>query len=268
MKTLIIADLHNKVHWVEKCIEEVNPDLTVFLGDYFDSFDETPECARQTAQWLKKSINQPNRVHLLGNHDMPYRFPINFHLLCPGFTHEKSIIINEVLDSGELWRKTKSFYWVDGWLLSHAGINLHLLHPIKGFDLDDLLKFEENSLAKCSAGISTPMFGCGRSRGGNNKCGGITWQDFDADFTPLEGINQIVGHTPHSKVRTKFILEGSSDEDILECDWEEYMLHYETKPKKSLNLGIDTHRQYFAILENGKVQIHQNTFALQEDFSK
>lgn len=266
MKTLIIADLHNKIDWVEKCIEHVAPDLTVFLGDYFDSFDETLKCTNRTAQWLKESLNQPKRVHLLGNHDMPYRFPVSFNLLCSGFTHEKSMIINEILDSGALWEKTKSFHWIDGWFLSHAGIHPNLLHPIKGFDLDDLRKLEEDSFAKCSADISTPMFGCGRSRGGNYRCGGITWQDFDLDFVPIEGVNQIVGHTPHSNVMVKFAPEGQGDSYV--CAWDEYLTVYEKDPKVSLNLDIDTHRQHYAILENGAVQIVKNAFASQQEFSQ
>ncbi len=264
MKTLIIADLHNKISWVERCIEEVNPDLTVFLGDYFDSFDETLEDTSQTAEWLRKSLSQPNRVHLLGNHDMPYRFPSSFNLLCSGFTHEKSAVINDILDSGALWKKTKSFHWVDGWLLSHAGIHPNLLHPLKGFDLDDLRRLEEDSLEKCFADISTPFFGCGFSRGGPYPCGGITWQDFDMDFVPIEGVNQIVGHTPHLKVDVKFL--GSSSEDVIQCSWDEYLSAYEKVPKKSLNLGIDTCRRYYAILENGKAQVVKNTFATEKDF--
>lgn len=231
MKTLVIGDLHNRVDWVERCIEAVNPDLTLFLGDYFDNFNETLECTSRTALWLRESLDQPNRVHLLGNHDMPYRFPLSFNLLCPGFTHEKSIIINDILSVDTAWKKTKSFHWVDGWLLSHAGISLNLLHPLKGFDLDELRKVEEDSFEKCTADISTPMFGCGRSRGGNYHSGGITWQDFDVDFVPIEGVNQIVGHTPHSKVNVKFI--GSHSENVIQCSWDEYLSDYEKTLRKA-----------------------------------
>jgi len=160
----------------------------------------------------------------------------------------------------------KSFYWVDGWLLSHAGIHLNLLHPIKGFNLDDLRRLEENSLNYCSADISTPMFGCGVSRGGSYSCGGITWQDFDVDFAPIEGINQIVGHTPRLKVGVKFM--GSSTEDCIQCSWDKYLSSYKKVPKRSLNLDIDTCRRYYAILENGEVQIIKNTFATEQDFAQ
>ncbi|MCB1066725.1 MAG: metallophosphoesterase [Simkania sp.] len=270
MKTLIIADLHNKIDWVEKCIKAVKPDQTVFLGDYFDSFDETVECTKRTAYWLNQSLHEPKRVHLLGNHDMPYRFPMSSTLLCPGFTHEKSEIINEILDSGASWDMTKSFHWAQGYLMSHAGIHQNLLHPIKGFDLEDLSRLEEESFLKCYADMGTPLFGCGYSRGGNYPCGGITWQDFDMDFSPIEGVNQIVGHTPHTHVKVKLLLEDGEgiDEGVIECYWDKYLLDYEKVAKKSLNFALDTHRQHYVILEDGKVQVMKNIFAKMQDFSE
>ena len=268
MKTLVIGDLHHKVKWVEKCIKEIKPDLTVFLGDYFDSFGDNPEITSETAKWLKESLETPKRVHLMGNHDMPYRFPMNFHLWCTGFTHEKALVINEIISRAS-WNKMMSFHWIDGWLLSHAGINHNFLHPLKGFDLGELRKFEQESLLKCNAESNNPLFGCGYSRGGNYRCGGITWQDFDVDFVPIENVNQIVGHTPHPKVAVKLLLEGDNDkEDAITCTWDEYLNVYKNETKKSLNLDIDTHRKHYAILENGKVQIMNNKFALENDFSQ
>ena len=266
MKTLIIGDLHNKVGWVEACINAVKPDLTVFLGDYFDSFDETLEGTTRTAQWLKESLDHPNRVHLLGNHDMPYRFPMNFNLSCPGFTRDKSSLINDILSTGTSWEKMRSFHWIDGWLLSHAGIHLNLLHPLKGFDLKELRKLEEEAFEKCLMDISTPFFGCGFSRGGSYPCGGITWQDFDVDFVPIEGVNQIVGHTPHPTAKVK--LMGNDSEKVIHCSWDEYLSVHEKTPMKSVNLDIDTCRRYYAILEKGKVQVVDNCFATEQDFAQ
>ncbi len=201
---------------------------------------------------------------------MPYRFPMSSTLLCPGFTHEKAEVINEILDSGASWDRTKSFHWDQDYLLSHAGIHQNLLHPIKGFDLEDLTRLEEQSFLRCYADMSTPMFGCGYSRGGNYPCGGITWQDFDMDFIPIEGVNQIVGHTPHPNVKVKFLLdEGEeAEEGVIECFWDKYLLDYEKAPKKSLNFALDTHRQHYAVLEDGQVQVIKNTFATKQDYSQ
>lgn len=267
MKTLVIADLHNKVHWVERCIKAENPDLTVFLGDYFDSFDETHESAAHTAEWLKQSLDKPQRVHLMGNHDMPYRFPLNMNLLCPGFTHEKCLLINDILGHYASWEKIKSFQFVNGWLLSHAGIHLNLLHPLLGFDLDQLRRDEEDAFLHCAAGVSTLMFGCGRGRGGRYRCGGITWQDFDNEFVPIEGVNQMVGHTPHPQVGVKLLLGEEPDEKIVECTWNQYLSMNPSEFKRGVNVALDTHRKYYAILENGRVQIVKNQYVNEMDFS-
>ncbi|MCB1116272.1 MAG: metallophosphoesterase [Chlamydiia bacterium] len=265
MKTLVIADLHNKVHWVEECIEAESPDLVVFLGDYFDSFDETEEAVVATAKWLKESASRPGRVHLMGNHDMPYRFPSNMNLFCPGFTYEKWELICEVFGEEDVWKEFKAFHFIGGYLLSHAGVHLNLLHPILGFDLKQLKKDEEEAFLRCTAGESIPFFGCGRSRGGNYRIGGITWQDFDRDFVPIKGVNQIVGHTPHPQVRAQCLLD---DEEVVECTWDAYLGMGNSKELKSLNIALDTHRKYYALIVNGKVQIKENQFANQMDFSQ
>ena len=49
MKTLIIPDMHNKTAEAEHVIQKENPDRTVFLGDYFDSYGEGIEFAHETA---------------------------------------------------------------------------------------------------------------------------------------------------------------------------------------------------------------------------
>ncbi|MDN3505756.1 MAG: metallophosphoesterase [Simkaniaceae bacterium] len=264
VKTLVIADLHNKVHWVEECIEAEKPDLVVFLGDYFDSFDETLESTIQTAEWLKQSLDKPKRVHLMGNHDMPYRYPSNSHLYCPGFTHEKSHLINDLLDHQSSWEKLKSFHFIDGWLLSHAGIHQKLLHPILGFDLEQLRRDEEEAFLRCASGIGTPMFGCGRSRGGSYLCGGITWQDFDIDFVPMQEVNQIVGHTPHPQVCVKLLI----DEEFVKCTWDEFLSLDQYRGAKSVNFGLDTHRKYYAVIEDGVVRAIKNQFVNKLDLSQ
>jgi len=63
-KIIAIGDIHN--HWVEA--EQIASlyDKThriIFTGDYFDDFGDTAQDAIQTAQWLKESLDKPNRIH-------------------------------------------------------------------------------------------------------------------------------------------------------------------------------------------------------------
>ena len=43
MKTLIIPDIHTRFDVAESFIDKERPDNVVFLGDYFDTFDDTLE---------------------------------------------------------------------------------------------------------------------------------------------------------------------------------------------------------------------------------
>ena len=64
---LIIPDIHHKVDEVEKIIRSVGADKVIFLGDYFDNIDDTPEVVKYTCDWLVHSVKMPNRIH-------PYRY--------------------------------------------------------------------------------------------------------------------------------------------------------------------------------------------------
>ena len=45
MTTLVIPDLHHRVAAAEEWIARYPADRVVFLGDYFDDFDDTPKMA-------------------------------------------------------------------------------------------------------------------------------------------------------------------------------------------------------------------------------
>src|SRR5690606_22035145 len=77
MTTLVLPDVHNHFAEAEAQIARHPADRIVFLGDYFDSFDDTPAMAAATAEWLKDSLAKPDRLHLWGNHDLWHRFPRN-----------------------------------------------------------------------------------------------------------------------------------------------------------------------------------------------
>ena len=85
---LIIPDIHLKWERVNRVINHVGADEIIFLGDYFDDFNDTPEQVDEMVSWLEHSAKQPNRIHLFGNHDMHYAFS-DAGFQCSGFEQWK-----------------------------------------------------------------------------------------------------------------------------------------------------------------------------------
>src|SRR4051812_1832567 len=104
MKTLILPDVHNRHELVEKIIKSVKPDQTIFLGDYFDDFGDDPHIIAETAHWFTYSVNQKNRIHICGNHDIHYWFADNPHVRCSGYDQFKSIAVNDIVQLKD-WEK-------------------------------------------------------------------------------------------------------------------------------------------------------------------
>jgi len=198
MRTLIIPDLHHHVENAERWIASQSADRVIFLGDYFDDFGDNVSDARKTAEWLRRRIETTQDIFLIGNHDAPYMFPENPQLYCPGFTKPKAAGIREILKP-EHWKRFQQATIEQGWLLSHAGF-----HPnwISGVPLNELSTLCDNSMQRAARGVPDPFFGAGIDRDGSQGVGGPLWLDW-ASLVPIPGINQIVGHTPGSKVREK-----------------------------------------------------------------
>lgn len=237
MKTLIISDIHNRVHTVEQylMLHGHEYDEIVFAGDYFDSFHDSPFEAGITACWLRDSIqgispssNKP-RIHLLGNHDVYYRFPHSEYLWCPGYTPDKGRRIRDIVP-GKCWEATKLCYYTQGWLISHAGVHKTVFsHPINGVTIEGIQDQCERALIAAKEGRYSEVLGSGwRMANTRQTYGGIIWLDWDHEFEPVEGLNQIVGHTPGTMVRAK---------------------HDKTSSNK--NYCIDTNLMLFGVIEDG-----------------
>jgi hypothetical protein len=229
MNIIAIGDIHN--HWVEA--EEVaslydKTHLVVFTGDYFDDFGDTAEDARQTANWLRESLNKPNRIHLMGNHDINYSY-LNYkkdesgHLQniynCSGYDMKKDDIINRNMMQSD-WDKIKFAHYENGFWFSHAGFHPNWFeHPIKGMSNDAI----NEKLAKANEDYynrtwNETIGAVGRCRGGMQKYGGILWLDDYQEGQLISNFKQVFGHTPTmSKISVNY------DPDI----------------KKAVNINID-----------------------------
>jgi calcineurin-like phosphoesterase family protein len=228
MARLIIPDIHQDHLKAEEIIAKVPHDSVVFLGDYFDQFHDTPSHAAATAQWLEKRIAEhPEDVFLIGNHDVQYLWGI---CRCSGYSFLKDqAIISAVKSVKSLRKHLKLYTFVDGWLVSHAGLTNHY---VKGSD--DPIQYLKQVADICMEKLekhfpeSHFLLEAGTDRGGWLPYGGITWCDW-RKFEPIPGIKQLVGHTK------SYLPRVNGD-----------------------NHCIDTQLKHYAVIENGNLRVAES----------
>lgn len=169
--TLIIPDIHDKIDQLKKIDTQFGRDLPrIYLGDWTDSFNQTPEARDATLRYLARELERPNRIFLWGNHD--YHYGPDRKFVCSGYKNDTFAAIADLLPSG--WDTHFRFHHEEaGWLLSHAGFN----QLPSSFTPDALA----NQVGSC--------------RGGNDKEGGPLWLDWNREFRGLPNQPQLVGHT-------------------------------------------------------------------------
>jgi hypothetical protein len=208
MTTLIIPDIHNHTDEVDAVLAANAADQIILLGDYFDSFFDTPEMAEKTARWLKHSLEQPNRIHLWGNHDLPYAFPSNKEAFCPGFSEEKCDVVQNILTEAH-WAMLKPVHFITPRLcVSHAGFIEPLFKPEAGA----IQRAMTQAMSETRKNESSLM---------THEVGPL-WVRWDM-LPVMNGISQIVGHTPGP-------------------------LRMETNEMGDFNVCLDTHGQYIGLI--------------------
>jgi len=228
---LIIGDVHQKVALVEQALKrEPEVDQTIFIGDYFDDFDDNAIEVEAMAHWLKESLSNPKRLHLMGNHDIHYMVPIG-KLYCSGFAYWKHEIINKILTPDD-WEKLLYFHSIKGkdkeYWFSHAGITkLWFEHPLKGVTVDTINYNIENAKRTLKAPTGdwdiACLYAADRIRGGRHKKGGLLWNDWhNSEF--FDNVTQIVGHTPSRKIITSTHPETNSTNINVDCHLAEVLL--------------------------------------------
>lgn len=239
MRTIVISDLHHRHHWVESYLAGQTYDEVIFLGDYFDGQPDGVDAARATAEWLKASLNQPRRIHLLGNHDIWYGYGCAY-AFCSENSLEKRAAIASVLTAAD-WERMELCHYSQGYLFSHAGVHEQWFsHSIHGVTVSYIRKVCGIGRKNLLNGNPDPIFMAGQARGGGygRRPGGITWLDYDREFKPIEGLNQIVGHTPHAAPHCPEVVR--------------YMPN-KLRPR-SINYGVDFANRWVTIVEDGVVR--------------
>lgn len=252
LKYLVVPDVHHRIEKAEELVRQHPDRIAVFLGDYFDDFEDSPAAAERTARWLAWSVRQPRRIHLMGNHDAAYRWSGLTH--CPGWTEQKHRRVSAVMHAG-LWDLCKIHHVVAGVrpiVLSHAGFTLsnlfnvqnsedlkpggrlEFLREISAQEILSLIDEEAQlCLSKASCNARHHFFQYG-SRMGCRLPGGPWWLDMH-QFVPIPGIDQIVGHT---------IVRQPKE------------LHLPNKKcTRTTNWFIDTNSKHAALIDDGVVSI-------------
>jgi hypothetical protein len=230
MKTLVFPDVHNRWRTVQDILDRRSDevDRIISLGDLIDNFAESKNDVVKTIELLRELLTWPKFKWIGANHDMWYIYNHNRDLRCSGNTQEKADLFKQIL--GDMRFNYHFYHWDEYFLYSHAGLNPYHLPP-EGFSPEWLERRVAKARGNAEGCIYDPLLYAGYSRGGNQVVGGITWQDWNDDFVPIEGVNQVTGHT-----------RGELPRRIL--------------AQESVNWCLDTNSRHYAIVEDGRITIY------------
>lgn len=121
MRVLVVPDVHGSTHWKKVLeIDDSTYDHVVFLGDYFDSYDNKwpsqGENFQEICDFVRKDTQR--RHMLLGNHDHSY---ISSHSNCSGHQYDQETTIRNLLVSN--YDIIDLAFECDDWVFSHAGFS-------------------------------------------------------------------------------------------------------------------------------------------------
>jgi len=130
---------------------------------------------------------------LLGNHDIAYLKDSPFQ--CSGYRPSYAKGVQEILE--EFICSFEPSAYVDGFIVTHAGITNKLKNDLMGKDNTDnhelFHKIQEEFKSFRTSRRTNKLFHVGRFRGGWHKYGGIFWADYRDEV--YCDIPQVFGHS-------------------------------------------------------------------------
>ena len=214
MKTLILGDIHGRTCW-KQIIKEENPDFVIFLGDYVTTHDDT-SVDQQVNNFLEiieyKKSHLDSTILLWGNHDcqmMGYSWAEmsgwDYHLY-----HELSKINFKdlLLEFGQL------AYIQDNVVYSHAGISKYWLENISHCsNLQEVCTLQPDE--RLAYNYDT---GYGGGYGDSISQSPIWIRPASLINSLIDGITQVVGHTPVVSISNVKELVEECTEIVYLCD--------------------------------------------------
>jgi len=201
MKTVILGDTHGRPHW-KQIVASESPDRVIFIGDYFDSFDNTAveqmHNFKEIIDW--KQSGQSEVIMLIGNHDYHYMRGVSQYY--SGYQSGARPAIEQLLDDNK--QHLQMAYGMNGFIFSHAGVSSDWLQ-IHGYDNESNLIDWINDMWKYKPNV----FGfAGRDPYGDSTISSPIWirpyslQKANRD-TLRDQFIQVVGHTTQGKIDTE-----------------------------------------------------------------
>ena len=178
---MIIGDLHGKLELAEEVLaSKYKMYHKVFVGDYVDSYTKDVDNQALLLRLILSASDRDDVSALLGNHELSY---LEEGMKCGGFNTRMHGYIIQL--EKEMREKLLNYMYLDDDILvTHAGANQELFNT-----KEDIKEALESNAAT--------LYNIGHSRGGQDRYGGVFWNDFWVDHWNIEGLTQIVGHTAH-----------------------------------------------------------------------
>jgi hypothetical protein len=228
MPYVIIPDVHERVEKLSRIVSDMKgAGQLVFLGDFLDSFH--PGGFQDTLDTIDDLL-ETDALFCLGNHDIHYLYESR-RLWCSGFRLGKKARLYQMAHLKKRWRERAAIYHDLGdWTVSHAGFHPSIVAEVeRGAGLREEC---ERALETADHYADHVLLQAGFKRGGFHPVGGPLWLDW-SDFEPIEGMSQIVGHTPQGPEATG----GQPD-----C----------SDPR---NICLDTHLHHIALVTGPTIEI-------------
>lgn len=120
-KIVVIGDIHCRDVWKQILVNEQTFDKVVFMGDYFDTFEETP-----IKEWIDNFSNIMNLrydypgqiINLIGNHD--YHYVEGVYESYSGYRQKHRLSIENIIKFHK--DNLQICHVHDNFLFSHAGV--------------------------------------------------------------------------------------------------------------------------------------------------
>lgn len=212
IRTWSIGDTHGRRIW--SMIKGYSADKIIFVGDYCDSFDVS---STMILHELKRIIefkkdNMDKVILLWGNHDIQYYLamgPLDRKYRCSGYRPEM------YFDLYDLFRKNRHLFQmafqIKNNIWTHAGLSKGWFNFrfLKHWDKEN--ETIADALNRLFEEEHPIIFDVGRDRGGSSPVGGPLWVDKNTLYRkPIEQVNQIVGHTAVSDIKTYTTKAGTN----------------------------------------------------------
>jgi len=200
-KTVILGDTHGRSHW-KQIIASENPDRVIFIGDYFDSFDNTAveqmHNFQEIIDW--KQSGQSEVIMLIGNHDYHYMRGVTQYY--SGYQSGARPAIEQLLYENR--QHMQMCYQMGDFLFTHAGVSYDWL-KINKWEGWESVEEKVNDLWEYTPNVFSFA---GRDPYGDSKISSPIWirpyslQAANRD-TLRDQFIQVVGHTTQGKIDTE-----------------------------------------------------------------